>query len=144
MSLKIGQFIKLSKIMQDNLFLLSLQATEACLEHSWTFWQKSSTTDFWLVLLDTSLGNISPIILCFPSYIKLFVSLFLSCVFYFFAQIRKTFYIKEIKHWTFEVYLLTRENSSWFHWLNHWKWLVTGSSRYSWIFCQTGSLDCFS
>ena len=40
------------------------------------------------------------------------MSLFLSCIFYFVLQIRKTCYRKKIKNWTFEVYLLTRETSS--------------------------------
>ena len=43
---------------------------------------------------------------------------------------------KEIKDWTFEVYLLTGETSFDSYWLNHWKWLVLDPMRGSWIFCQ--------
>ena len=40
MSIKTGQFIKLYKIMYDNLLLFSLQVTEAFLEHSRTFMEE--------------------------------------------------------------------------------------------------------
>ena len=42
-----------------------------------------------------------------------FVSLFLSCILYFVAQIRKPCY-RKTRDWTFEVYLLMGEPSLWF------------------------------
>ena len=97
---------------QKNFFLFSLQATEAFLEQSPRFMvglfyknkltakscslflQKSSTIDFRWVL-NTSLGNtVKKFERHFPSYEKLFVSLCLSCTFYFVVQIRKTCYRK--------------------------------------------------
>ena len=57
--------------------------------------QKSSTIDFCL------------------GHVKLFVSLFLTYIFYFVAQMKNKLQ-KEVKDWTHGVYLLTGESSSWF------------------------------
>ena len=43
---------------------------------------------------------------------------------------------KEIKNWVFEAYSFNKETSSWFHWLDHWKWLVPDLMCMSWIFIK--------
>ena len=101
---------------------------------------KTSTIDFWLGFKygswqccqknNSHLTYISPVI-------KLFVFLFLLCVFHFVTQIRKNMLQKEIKDWTFEVYLLTGNPVLDSHWLKHWKWLAPDPMLVSWIFGQT-------
>ena len=74
----------------------------------------------------------------FPSYVKPFVSLFLSCIFYFVTQIRKTLQ-KEIKDWVFWSPFINWGTPSGLNscWLNQWKWLVQDPITGSRIFCQT-------
>ena len=67
------------------------------------------------------------------------MSLFLSCMFYFVAKIRKTCYRKKIKDSVCEAYLLTKETSSWFLLIGSLKMtfarscqVLEGSNHFSW------------
>ena len=62
------------------------------------FLQKNCSIDFWLGSKNMALDNTVkklPFKRYFPSYVKLFVSLLLSCIFCFVAQIRKMYYRKK-------------------------------------------------
>ena len=64
------------------------------------------------------------------------MSLFLSCIFYFVAKIRKTCYRKKWT-WLFEACLLTKETSSWFLLIGSLKMTYARSyARGSWIFFE--------
>ena len=61
----------------------------------------------------------------------------------FYCKDQKSVLGKEIKDWTFQVYLLNREPSSWFLLIESLK--MTGTRSYTWFlnfFFSIGGLDC--
>ena len=77
------------------------------------FW-KSSTIDFWLGSKYGSCQYRKKKLFkrYLPSYVKLSVSLFLSCMFYFVAQIRKTEREKKLNLWSLFINRRSRFSSS--------------------------------
>ena len=77
----------------------------------------------------------SPLKRYLPSFLKFFLSLFLSCIFYFVGQIRKTCYRKEWK---------TEPLKSWFWLIESLKMTLSDPMHGYWIFCQVeGIWNCF-
>ena len=79
----------------------------------------------------------------FPSYLKLFLFIFIMHILFCWTY-QKNLLQKGMKDWTFEVYLLTGELSSWFRLIESLK--MTCARSYLWFLnflSSGGCLDCF-
>ena len=78
------------------------------------------------------------------SYVKLFVSLFLSCIFHFCCKNQRNVLQKEVKDRTFETYLLIEEPSFWFLLIESLKMICARSFASFLNFLSNGEgIDCF-